>query len=147
MEHPPLNALPAACWFALAVQLKELGEDPAVRVVVLRAEGRGFSAGVDIKELQASSDFSALVAVNRGCAAAFAAVYECQVPRIAAVHGFCLGSGIGLAGNANILVASEDATCGLPEVDRARCATHLAGCAQHRMRDDATSATATTPSC
>ena len=56
--------------------------------------------------------------VNRGCAAAFAAVYDCEVPVIAAVHGFCLGGGVGLVGNADIVVASDDATFGLPEVDR-----------------------------
>jgi len=113
-----VNALPAAGWFALARHLTDLGDDPAVRAVILRADGRGFCAGVDIKELQASRDFAALVEVNRACAAAFGAVYECPVPVIAAVHGFCLGGGVGLAGNADIIVASEDATFGLPEVDR-----------------------------
>ena len=85
--------------------------------------------------------------MNRGCAAAFAAVYECQVPVIAAVHGFCLGGGVGLAGNADIIVASDDATFGLPEVDRGAlgAATHLARLVpQHRMRAMMyTSATAT----
>jgi enoyl-CoA hydratase len=64
-------------------------------VVILRAEGRGFCAGVDIKEINAKGD-EALVGVNRGCAAAFAAVYDCEVPVIAAVQGFCLGGGIGI---------------------------------------------------
>jgi enoyl-CoA hydratase len=147
LDHPPVNALPAAGWFMLARTMRALGDDPAVRSVILRAEGHGFSAGVDIKELQASPDFAALVSVNRGCAAAFAAVYECQVPVIAAVHGFCLGGGVGLAGNADIIVASEDATFGLPEVDRGAlgAATHLARLVpQHRMRAMMyTSATAT----
>ena len=137
LDHPPVNALPAAGWFMLARTVRALGEDAAVRSVVLRAEGRGFSAGVDIKELQASRDFAALVEVNRGWAAAFAAVYECPVPVVAAVHGFCLGGGVGLAGNADIVVASEDATFGLPEVDRGAlgAATHLARLVpQHRMR-------------
>jgi enoyl-CoA hydratase len=69
-----------------------------------------------------------LLAVNRGCAAAFAAVYDCPVPVIAAVHGFCLGGGVGLAGNADLIVAADDATFGLPEVDRGAlgAATHLA---------------------
>jgi len=95
--------------------------------VVLRAEGRGFNAGVDIKELQRATDFSAIVGVNHGCAAAFAAVYDCPVPVVAAVQGFCLGGGIGLVGNADVIVASEDATFGLPEVDRGAlgAATHL----------------------
>ena len=45
VDHPPVNALPVAGWFELARTLRALGEDPAVRVVVLRAEGRGFNAG------------------------------------------------------------------------------------------------------
>jgi enoyl-CoA hydratase len=126
LNHPPVNALPVRGWFDLAKVVRELGEDPSTRVVVLRAEGRGFNAGVDIKEIKAGGP-QALIGANRGCFAAFAAVYECAVPVIAAVHGFCLGGGIGLVGNADMIVASEDATFGLPEVDRGAlgAATHL----------------------
>ena len=137
MDAPPVNALTAAGWFALADALTAAGADPATHVVVLRAEGRGFNAGVDIKELQACPDNSALIGVNRGCFAAFAAVYECPVPVVAAVHGFCLGGGIGLVGNSDVIVASEDATFGLPEVDRGAlgAATHLSRLVpQHLMR-------------
>jgi enoyl-CoA hydratase len=133
---PPVNALDVATWFALADALIAAGKDSEVRVVVLRAEGRGFCAGVDIKEIQARGD-EALVGVNRGCAAAFAAVYDCEVPVLAAVHGFCLGGGIGLVGNSDVVVASEDATFGLPEVDRGAlgAATHLARLVpQQKMR-------------
>jgi enoyl-CoA hydratase len=59
------------------------------------------------------------------------------VPVIAAVHGYCLGGGIGLVGNADIIIASRDATFGLPEVDRGAlgAATHLARMVpQHKMR-------------
>ena len=125
-----------AGWFALADAVLAAGRVPDIRVVVLRAEGRGFCAGVDIKEIQARGD-EALIGANRGCSAAFAAVYDCEVPVIAAVHGFCLGGGIGIGGNADIMVASEDATFGLPEVDRGAlgAATHLARLVpQHRMR-------------
>ena len=114
---------------------------------MLRAEGRGFNAGVDIKEMQNTEGFDALIGANRGCFAAFAAVYDCAVPVIAAVHGFCLGGGIGLVGNADIIVAADDATFGLPEVDRGAlgAATHLARLVpQHKMRAMVyTSATAT----
>jgi enoyl-CoA hydratase len=137
MENPPVNALAVADWFELAETIRALGEDPDVRAVVLRAEGKGFNAGVDIKEMQAAEGFDALVGANRGCYAAFAAVYECAVPVIAAVHGYCLGGGIGLVGNADIIVASSDATFGLPEVDRGAlgAATHLARLVpQHKMR-------------
>ena len=147
MDNPPVNALPVAGWFELAAAVRTLGEDPEVRCVVLRAEGRGFNAGVDIKEMQATEGFEALVGANRGCFAAFAAVYECAVPVVAAVHGYCLGGGIGLVGNADVIIASEDATFGLPEVDRGAlgAATHLARLVpQHKMRAMVyTSATAT----
>jgi enoyl-CoA hydratase len=137
MNHPPVNALDVQGWFDLAALVRGLGDDPAVRVVVLAAEGRGFNAGVDIKELQQSPGPEALLGANRGCYAAFAAVYECAVPVIAAVQGHCLGGGIGLVGNADLVVASTDATFGLPEVDRGAlgAATHLARLVpQHRMR-------------
>ncbi|TML86308.1 MAG: enoyl-CoA hydratase, partial [Actinobacteria bacterium] len=87
MDNPPVNALTVAGWFELADLVRALGADPAVRVVILTAEGRGFNAGVDIKEMQAAEGYTALVGANRGCYAAFAAVYECEVPVIAAVHG------------------------------------------------------------
>src|SRR2546423_464894 len=137
IDVPPVNALDVAGWFALADELRASGRDPAVRAVVLAAEGRGFCAGVDIKEMQQTEGFDALLGANRGCFAAFAAVYECEVPVIAAVHGFCLGGGIGLVGNADVIVASRDATFGLPEVDRGAlgAATHLARLVpQHRVR-------------
>src|SRR4029453_2836092 len=126
-----------AGWFDLADQMTAAGRNSDVRAVILRAEGRGFNAGVDIKVLKATEGFDALIGANRGCYAAFAAVYECAVPVIAAVHGFCLGGGIGLVGNADIIIASTDATFGLPEVDRGAlgAATHLARLVpQHKMR-------------
>ena len=147
VDHPPVNALPVQGWFDLAAAITQAGADPSTRAVVLRAEGRGFNAGVDIKEFQADSTFTSLVGANRGCFAAFAAVYECPVPVVTAVQGFCLGGGIGLAGNSDIVIASDDATFGLPEVDRGAlgAATHLSRLVPlHRARAMVyTSATAT----
>ena len=137
VDCPPVNALTVALWFELAAAITDAGRDPRTRVVVLRAEGRGFNAGVDIKEMQRTSGFEAVIGANKGCFAAFASVYECEVPVIAAVHGYCLGGGIGLVGNADIVIASDDATFGLPEVDRGAlgAATHLARLVpHHRMR-------------
>ncbi|MER6461762.1 enoyl-CoA hydratase family protein [Streptomyces sp. NPDC001288] len=127
VDHPPVNALPVRGWFELAQAVRAAGRDPGTRCVVLAALGRGFNAGVDIKEIQAEGH-EALLGANRGCAEAFAAVYECETPVVAAVQGFCLGGGIGLVGNADAIVASEDAVFGLPELDRGAlgAATHLA---------------------
>jgi len=137
MCTPPVNALDVAGWFELAETVTQLGRDPQVGVLILRAEGRGFNAGVDIKEMQRTEGFDALVGANRGCYAAFKAIYECEVPVIAAVHGYCLGGGVGLVGNADLVVASDDASFGLPEVDRGAlgAATHLARLVpQQKMR-------------
>ena len=116
INRPPVNALNSAGWNSLAARIAALGEDPAVRVIVVRAEGRGFCAGVDIEELDANPDL--IVQVNAGNYATFKAVHLNKVPVIAAVHGFVLGGGIGICGAADIVIAAEDASFGLPEVDR-----------------------------
>ncbi|MGW1808364.1 enoyl-CoA hydratase family protein [Streptomyces sp. NPDC002078] len=137
VDFPPVNALPVQGWYELAACVRAAGADPKVRCAVLTAEGRGFNAGVDIKEMQRTAGHEALVGANRGCYEAFAAVYDCEVPVIAAVQGFCLGGGIGLAGNADAIVAADDAVFGLPELDRGAlgAATHLARLVpQHLMR-------------
>ena len=127
IANPPVNALGAAAWAALAKKIEELGRDAAVRVLVIRANGRGFQAGVDVKEL--AQDGSLITVVNRGCYDTFGAIYDCPVPVISAVHGYCLGGGIGIAGASDLVLASEDASFGLPEIDRGAM-----GGATHAMR-------------
>ena len=64
IDRPPVNALNSQEWLDLARTLEALGQDPQVRVIVIRADGRGFCAGVDIKELDAHPE--RIVAVNGG---------------------------------------------------------------------------------
>jgi enoyl-CoA hydratase len=127
IDNPPVNALPVAGWYALADAVRSAGRDPDVHCLIIAAEGRGFQAGVDIKELANDPTNKSMIGVNRGCFDVFAAVYDCEVPVIAAINGFCLGGGIGIAGNCDIIVASDDATFGVPEIDRGALgtATHL----------------------
>jgi len=127
IDNPPVNALSTKAWAEFARAIEGLGGDDAVRAVVIRAEGRGFQCGVDVKELAA--DPSLIVAANHGCAATFGAIYDCPVPVISAVHGYCLGGGIGIAGSSDFVIASDDATFGLPEIDRGAM-----GAATHAMR-------------
>ena len=137
MDAPPVNALTVQGWFDVAAALDEASQDLSTKVVILRAEGKGFNAGVDIKEMQNTEGFDALLGANRGCFAAFKAVYECAVPVIAAVQGFCVGGGVGLVGNCDIVVASDDAYFGVPEVKQGAlgAATHMARLVpQHLMR-------------
>ncbi len=127
IDNPPVNALDGAGWRAFADAVTALGRRDDVHCLVIRAEGRGFQAGVDVKELAA--DPSRIVEVNRGCYDSFAAVYECPLPVIAAVHGYCLGGGIGIAGSSDLVLCSDDARFGLPEIDRGAL-----GAATHAMR-------------
>jgi enoyl-CoA hydratase len=83
INQPPVNALNAAGWHALAQNIQTLGQQPEVRVIVISAEGRGFCAGVDIKELNENPDL--IVSVNAGNYATFKAVHLNPVPVIAAV--------------------------------------------------------------
>jgi enoyl-CoA hydratase len=116
IDRPPVNALNDAGWHALADEIIRTGNAPDVRVILLRGEGRGFCAGVDIKELDKEPE--RIVSVNRGNYRSFEAVHRNPLPVIVAVHGFVLGGGIGLAGAADIVIASDCATFGVPEVDR-----------------------------
>ncbi len=125
INNPPVNALGSADWREFADVVNAVGGRDDVHCVVIRAEGRGFQAGVDIKELAEQGDL--IVEVNRGCYDTFAAIYDCPVPVISAVHGYCIGGGIGIAGSSDVVIASEDATFALTEIDRGAlgAATHL----------------------
>ncbi len=61
VDYPPVNAIPSAGWFELGEKILAAGHDPEVHVVILRAEGRGFNAGVDIKEMQDFEGFDHLL--------------------------------------------------------------------------------------
>ena len=115
-NKPPVNAFNSAEWSRIANEVRGLGERSDVHVIVIRAEGKGFCAGVDIKELGA--DPNMIVPVNKGNYDTFEAIHRNPKPVIAALHGFVLGGGIGIAGAADIIIASDCATFGVPEVDR-----------------------------
>jgi len=146
------NALGPAFWNELPPVIGELERDAAVRAVVLAGRGRDFTVGLDLKAMGGGlfdgerSRFSLLDEIAR-LQGSITSVAKCTKPVIAAVHGYCLGGGIGLVGNADVIVAADDATFGLPEVDRGAlgAATHLARLVpQHKMRAMVyTSATAT----
>ncbi len=116
LEQPPVNAFDSAGWFAIAREIDLLGADDAVRVIIIGAVGKGFCAGVDIKELAAEP--GKIVDVNRGNYETFRAIHLNPKPVIVALHSFVLGGGIGMAGAADIIVASECTRFGVPEIDR-----------------------------
>ncbi len=116
LDHPPVNAFDSAGWFAIADEIDALGANDEVRVIIVAAEGKGFCAGVDIKELAADS--SRIVDVNKGNYETFRAIHRNPKPVIVALHSFVLGGGIGMAGAADIIICSDCARFGVPEIDR-----------------------------
>lgn len=116
LNNPPVNAFGCDDQFAMADEIRALGQNPAVRVIVIRAEGKGFHAGLDIKEMAAAPE--RIVEANQSNYDTYEAVHLNPKPVIVAVHGFVLGGGIGITGSADIIVAADDATFGVPEVDR-----------------------------
>jgi enoyl-CoA hydratase len=127
MSNPPVNAITVADTWAIRDIFIDLSSDQDLRVVILTAHGKGFNAGIDIKEMQ-GTDPDHLVGLGAACRAAFDAIYRCPVPVIAAVNDYCMGLGIGLVGSCDFLIASTTARFGLPEVDNGAlgCASHLA---------------------
>jgi enoyl-CoA hydratase len=125
LDHPPVNALDSKAWNELAGVISELGARPAVRCLLIRGEGRGFCAGVDIKEMQQHPE--RIVELNRGNFLTFRAVHSCEVPVVTAVHAFVIGGGIGICGASDVVLAAEDAYFSLPEIDRGAMggASHL----------------------
>lgn len=128
MHHPPVNALTVGDTWKVRDAFEQLGRDEQVRVVILTATGKGFNAGIDIREMQSVAGFDHMLSSGAACYAAFDAIYECPVPTIAAVNDFCMGLGVGLVGSCDIVVASTKARFALPEIDNGAlgCASHLA---------------------
>lgn len=125
LDHPPVNALDSVLWNALPGMIVALGAREEVHCLLIRAEGRGFCGGVDIKEMQAYPE--RIVALNRGNYLTFKAVRDCPVPVVVAAHGFVIGGGIGICGASDSIIASHDCFFALPEIDRGAMggASHL----------------------
>ena len=124
-DFPPVNAFKSETWNEIPNIITELGQRPDVKVVLIRSDGKGFCAGVDIKEL--AHDGSAIVGVNKGNYLTGKAIHECEVPVIVAAHKFIIGGGVLMCGAADIVIASDDAYFSLPEIDRGAMggASHL----------------------
>ena len=116
IDHPPVNALDSAGWNELARVVAAAGSNPEVRVVLIRAEGKGFCAGVDLKEMTRFP--GRIVELNKGNYLTFKAIRSSEVPVVTAVHGFVIGGGIGICGASDVILAAGDAFFSLPEIDR-----------------------------
>ncbi|GIL38283.1 enoyl-CoA hydratase-related protein [Roseiterribacter gracilis] len=107
------NAINLEVRTALAARLETLAADPQTGVVIITGDEKAFAAGADVKLLaERSSSQVAELALER----LWAPVERFPKPMIAAVEGFALGAGCELAMHADMIIASESASFGLPEV-------------------------------
>ena len=128
MDNPPVNAITVADTWRIRDAFRDAAARDDLRAVILTAVGKGFNAGIDIKEMQSAAGFEHLLGSGEACYETFRQIYETPVPVIAAVNDFCMGLGVGLVGSCDVIVASTKARFGLPEVDNGAlgCASHLA---------------------
>lgn len=118
MDRPPVNATGLALRQALMAAFDEMGDRDDVRVVILTGQGRCFSAGADVKErTHLTGSPGEYAGLNRIVREMFYSIIECPKPVIAAVNGHALGAGMALALCCDILLASETAIFGMPEID------------------------------
>jgi enoyl-CoA hydratase len=118
LDAPPVNALGLDNYQEIARVFDRLSDDASVRSVILTAAGKVFCAGVDMKKRAASVKGDGDTwAYLRAARESFYAIRECKKPVVAAINGVALGAGFGLAAHSDILIASENASVGLPEID------------------------------
>jgi enoyl-CoA hydratase len=130
MDSPPVNALTRVLNDELTLALDRISEMDDVRVVVLTGAGKVFCAGADLKgRAEIIKGPGDLLAHSRRTRECFHAIRECAKPVIAAINGPALGSGLAMVASSDILIASERASLGLPEVD-----VGLLGGCRHAMR-------------
>ena len=132
MDNPPVNA--AEQDWPIQETFDSFYDRDDVRVAILTGAGtRGFCAGVDVKrraqQLQEEQPPGAYQGATRRGRENFNSIVDCAVPVIGAINGHALGAGMALAASCDYLIASENATFGLPEID-----VGLLGGARHFMR-------------
>lgn len=116
ITSPPANALSLGLLDELSHILDDIEKDQSVKAILIKGDGRFFSAGADIKEfttLQKADDYESLAKTGQDL---FDRIEHFHIPVIAAIHGAALGGGLELALACHIRLATENTLLGLPEI-------------------------------
>lgn len=111
LDRPPLNVLDIAALRELGATLDDVQKDKS-KVIVLAAQGKAFSAGVDIKDHTVDKVNAMMAAMHE----VFEKLWALEQPTVCVVQGAALGGGMELALACDFIIASEDAQFGLPEI-------------------------------
>ncbi len=117
MDRPPVNAQNSEFRQELIAAFDSMTDRDDVRVVILTGTGSMFSAGADMRERPNPENKGEYWHFNRLARESFNAIQECSKPVIAAVNGPALGAGLGLVAHCDIILCSENAVLGMPEID------------------------------
>jgi cyclohexa-1,5-dienecarbonyl-CoA hydratase len=112
LDRPPLNVFDMALLHAFADAVDDLGKQPDLRLIVLRGNGKAFSAGVDVGEHLGAELAPMLEAFSRAATRLLAS----EVPTLAVAHGAVLGGACELAAIADMSLVADDAVVGCPEI-------------------------------
>ncbi|MBI1845927.1 MAG: enoyl-CoA hydratase/isomerase family protein, partial [Candidatus Rokubacteria bacterium] len=130
MDRPPVNAVNAQFLEEMMRVFDTLTDQDEVRVAILTGAGKVFCAGADLKARVAHAPQPGeFWQHSRRAREAFHSILECRVPVIAAINGPALGAGLGIVASCDLLLASEHAVLGLPEIN-----VGLLGGGRHAMR-------------
>ncbi len=115
-DHPARrNAISVEMWEAIPEVVGRLDADPEVRVLVLRGAGNeAFVSGADISEFESRRTGDQARQYDALNARAYAAIAEAAKPVLAMIHGFCVGGGVGIALQADLRFAADDARFAVP---------------------------------
>lgn len=112
-----LNALTSPMYQEIGDAVIQAGADPECRVIMLAGKGRAFSSGFDLEqEVAGRAHAQKLYLLARVANRARWAIWDCDKPVIAAVHGYCLGGAFELMLPCDFTIASEDCQLGEPEI-------------------------------
>lgn len=116
IQRPPANALSTALIQGLSSMLDEVEKNDSIRVILLKGEGRFFSAGADIKEFTTIASGEEFSELARNGQRVFDRMERFPKPIIAAIHGAALGGGLEVALSCHIRLVADNAKLGLPEL-------------------------------
>lgn len=116
IQSPPANALSSTLLNDLEEQLNRIEEEKTIKAVVVKGEGRFFSAGADIKEFTSLQNSEDSISLSERGQQLLERIENFSIPFIAAIHGAALGGGLELAMSCHIRIVTENAKLGLPEI-------------------------------
>ncbi len=130
LDNPPVNSASVDMMLEITALFDSFNERSDVRAVLLTGAGKVFCAGADLKNRPGPDAPAGTAFARQRMAREMSwSMVECSKPIVAAVNGAALGAGLGIVASCDIIVASDRAVFGLPEID-----VGLAGGAKHTLR-------------